>query len=197
MATPRGVWLWAGGALWLLLVVGGLATLSSYKSSAGEAASAPVQWPASSAVTRAPQRATLLMFAHPFCPCTRASVAELAKLMARSTDTLDAHVLFVRPAGSSGQWEESDLWDSARAIPGVTAQLDLEAREADRFGSLTSGQVLLYSSAGELLFQGGITPGRGHEGDNPGVERVLSLARGAETPLHDSPVFGCELHDPK
>jgi hypothetical protein len=196
MKSPRGVWLWAIGALWLALVLGGMLALGRYKSTAGEVAHAPAAWPKGTTLPRAAGRPTLLMFAHPFCPCTRASMAELARLMTKANGALDAHVVFVRPDGASGTWEDTELWDSARAIPGVTAHLDANAQEAERFASLTSGQVLLYSVNGELQFEGGITPARGHEGDNAGVERVLALAGGADAGLTDTPVFGCPLHDP-
>jgi hypothetical protein len=57
----------------------------------------------------------------------------------------------------------------------------------------TSGAVLLYSSDGKLLFQGGITPARGHQGDSFGRQRILALLDGDAPDRRDAPVFGCAL----
>jgi hypothetical protein len=68
--------------------------------------------------------------------------------------------------------------------------------EAKRFGARTSGEVLLYSAVGRLLFFGGITGSRGHEGDNYGLTSLASFL--TATPSESavtagSPVFGCAL----
>ena len=57
---------WIAAAAWLAAVAGGFAFLWRYKSTpAPGGALAPERWPAASAVARAPDRATLLLFAHP------------------------------------------------------------------------------------------------------------------------------------
>ena len=66
--------------------------------------------------------------------------------------------------------------------------------EAKRFGARTSGHVLVYSAAGELTFQGGITAGRGHEGANAGQQGALDGARGRSC-CEKSEVYGCQLDD--
>ena len=75
--------------------------LYDHQGSAGAAAAAPQTWPSASGIERDPQRPTLVMLAHPRCPCTRASLEELAVLMTRLGGRLDAHVLFVKPSGTS------------------------------------------------------------------------------------------------
>jgi hypothetical protein len=125
--------------------------------------------------------AHLVMFAHPRCPCTRASIAELAHVMARAQGSAAATVLFYRPRQFPPGWERTDLWRSAAAIPGVTVRADPEGREAQRFGVVTSGHVLLYDRAGQLLFTGGITGSRGHEGDNAGCDSIIRLLTGGPT----------------
>jgi hypothetical protein len=108
---------------------------------------------------------------------------------------LIAAVLVFRPAGVPDGWERTDLWDSAAAIPGVLVVGDDEGAEALRFGAATSGQVLLYSADGRLLFAGGIIPSRGHEGDNAGRSAIIALVRGTATQVMRAPVFGCPLFD--
>jgi hypothetical protein len=68
--------------------------------------------------------------------------------------------------------------------------------EARGFAARASGDVLLYSPAGKLLFQGGITGSRGHEGDNYGLSRLADLLAvpAAESAIPvTSRIFGCEL----
>lgn len=181
------------GALWVVLVAAGFTILWSYKTAPGPTAAVPVRWPDYTRLKRGGKRATLMMFAHPRCGCTRASIAELAQLMVRSSDQIDAYVLFLSPAGEGKEWTRTDLWSSAARIPGVTAMSDENGREAARFGIATSGGVVLYDNEGKLLFHGGITPARGHEGDSFGRERILSLLATGKADRNDAPVFGCEL----
>ncbi len=139
---------------------------------------------------------TLVMIAHPRCPCTRATLGELARLMAKAQGRLKTYVLFIRPEGSPVDWEKTDLWAEASAIPGVTVLVDDQGAEAERFQAATSGQNLLYSPEGKLLFSGGITFSRGHEGDNAGSGTILSILNGNEAPQSETPVFGCPLFAP-
>ena len=183
----------AAGLLWLGLVGVGLGIVWDYENRPGSAAAAPPFWPAESQLQRAPDRPTLVMLAHPRCPCTRASLGELALLMAHSQGLVKASVLFYKPAGEPDEWAKTDLWQSAAAIPGVTVLPDDDGRAARWFNSTTSGQVVLYDAKGRLLFSGGITGSRGHSGDNDGRSAVVALlTRGAAERSRHS-VFGCAL----
>jgi hypothetical protein len=64
------------------------------------------------------------------------------------------------------------------------------------FGAATSGEALLYGPDGRLEFAGGITSSRGHEGDNPGADRIVSLVTTGSAELATAPVFGCPLNTP-
>jgi len=185
--------LWAAGiALWCVAAGAGLAVLADYSLKPGEASSPPPAWPGA-LFDRAQDRPTLVMLAHPQCPCTRASIGELARLMAQAGVPLRAHVVFHRPGGFPEGWERTDLWWSAASIPGVEVWTDAGGVETARFGAITSGQVLLYDAAGSLLFSGGITPGRGHAGDNTGRQALRDLLRGKPGPPVRHAVFGCAL----
>jgi hypothetical protein len=186
----------ATGALWLFMIGTGTGFLWNYEGVPGAAAAAPERWPADSRIPRAPDRATLVMLAHPHCPCTRASVGELSRLMTQAQGRVTAYVLFVKPQGFSTEWEKTDLWASAAAIPGVHVLGDDEGVEAARFHSATSGQTLLYDAEGKLLFSGGITSARGHEGDNAGRTAIVSLLTTSEDALTKTSVFGCPLFAP-
>lgn len=178
---------------WLALVVVGLGALLRYSNSPGREGLPPSVWPSSARVEPGPNVHTLVVVAHPKCPCTRATVSELARIMAQCRGRLVARVVFVLPDGLNERWARTDLWRSADAIPGVTVALDRGGEEARRFGSLTSGQAALYDPAGRLVFRGGITAARGHEGANAGRSAVVSLVEGGRPAQAQTPVFGCPL----
>lgn len=179
--------------VWLLVVGAGLGAISKYEGTAGASATAPAVWPSNSRIQTEPGKPTLVMLVHPHCPCSRASIGELAILMAQAERRVNARVLFVKPPDFADDWEKTDLWASAAAIPGVTVSVDEEGAEARRFGSHTSGQVVLYGADGSLLFSGGITSARGHAGDNAGRSALAALLAGDQTGVNQTPVFGCPI----
>jgi hypothetical protein len=183
----------ATGVLWLFLISTGIGVLWNYESTPGVAAAAPDRWPADSRIRRAPDHPTLVMLAHPHCPCTRASIGELARLMTQAQGRVTAYVLFVKPPDFAAGWEQTDLLTSAAAIPGVTVVRDDDGVEARRFRAATSGQTVLYDAAGQLLFSGGITSARGHAGDNAGRTAIVSLLTTDEAAQRETPVFGCPI----
>lgn len=177
-----------------MLTVGvGIGLLWDYENSPGPTAVAPFRWPADSRIKLATDRATLIMLTHPHCPCTRASIGELARLMAQAQGRVTTYVLFLKPAGSSEDWEKTDLWQSAASIPGVAVVVDDDGGEASRFHAVTSGQTVLYDAEGHLLFSGGITGSRGHSGDNAGRSAIVSLLNTGEAERAETVVFGCPL----
>jgi hypothetical protein len=198
MARPGRLqgFLTACGVLWLCVVGAGLWVVWDYENRPGAAAHPPAQWPSDSHIARTTDRPTLVMLAHPYCSCTRASIGELAVLMAQARTRPQAYVLFLKPPGFSDDWEKSPLWHSAASIPNVTVVRDDDGLEARRFDAATSGQTMLYDVTGRLLFSGGITGSRGHSGDNAGRAAILALLH------HDAPgrtgslVFGCPLFAP-
>lgn len=187
----------AAVVLWVPAVAFGINVLWKYSTTPGDPANPPADWPVSAPIEQAKGRATLVMFAHPRCPCSRASLGELAIIMAHAKGQLDAAVFFYLPAHEASSWAKTDLWQSAADIPGVRVLEDPGAAAAQSFGAVTSGQTLLYGSSGRLLFKGGITAFRGHSGDNTGRDAVTAqLGEGAsrsDARLVLTPVFGCSL----
>jgi len=136
------------------------------------------------------------MLTHPQCPCTRASIEELDKLMAHCQGRVNAYVVIMKPRGFAADWVETDLWRHALRIPGVSVLVDDDGIEARHFQAATSGQVILYSPDGGLLFSGGITGSRGHSGDNAGESAIESLINAGSANSDHSLVFGCPLFNP-
>jgi hypothetical protein len=181
------------GCVWIAAVAAGFRTLMQYESRPGAPASAPARWPADAPLALDSARPTLLLFAHPHCPCTRATLGELDRLLARANGRIRAHVLFYSDPALGADWARTDLWEQAAGMPGVEVHEDLDGKVAKLFGARTSGQVLLYAQDGALLFQGGITAARGRAGESGGARSVLALAQG-ETAEHTAcSVFGCPL----
>lgn len=136
------------------------------------------------------------MAAHPKCPCTRASLDELAAILTRSPKPVTCYVLFWRPPELPGAWARTSLWDKASEIPGVMPVDDVGGREALRFGATTSGQVFLFDRAGALRFSGGLTSARGAVGDSAGATSLSRYLQTGTLPFSRTPVFGCPLTEP-
>ena len=182
-------------SIWLAAVSFGAGILTEYEYTPGKATSIPSEWPLQSKLQRTAGQPTLVMFAHPDCPCTRASIGELAVLMTHCQNRVNAHVVFLYPKGSNENWLHTDSWLSAESIPGVVVQADEEGNEAAHFQATTSGQVVLYDAGGKLLFHGGITSSRGHYGDSTGLSDIVRLLNNEAASIHETPVFGCSLID--
>jgi hypothetical protein len=182
---------WAGSVFF------GMAGMVRYQMTPTVAAAANVQvprrWPDRCALVRDAGKFTLVMALHPQCPCSQASVQELAELRARTGDRLSIVVMFIVPAGAPADWLDTILWKRANDVPGVRVIADHDGTESRRFGATTSGQVALYDPRGNLRFTGGITDGRGHQGDNAGLEAIVDLMHDRMPHIDTTPVYGCSL----
>ncbi len=172
-----------------VLVGSGIATAYSLKAASGQ--DALVDWPVGSALHEPLARPRMLVFMHPECSCSRATLGELNVLLSNSPDLVDTDIVFSTPLSDV---EQSSLWSAATRLSGVRVSADTGA-QARLFKASTSGEVLLYSSKGLLLFQGGITASRGQRGDNRGRQVIERLIRQGDSTLHSRPVFGCPLFD--
>lgn len=186
-------WLAFFMVLWLGALGWGMTRLSGFEYAAGSPGRTPSRWPLGTVVTLDAARPTLVMLAHPRCPCTGASIAELNRLMALCPRRASVIVLFLEPSGCSEQWSRTGLWDAAAAIPGVQVMADRGGEAVKRLGATTSGDTLLYSPDGRLLYQGGLTGSRGHEGDNAGLDALTALLDGKKPDAGQTPVYGCPL----
>ncbi len=138
---------------------------------------------------------TLVFFAHPKCPCTRASIEELSKIMMTSNDVV-AYGVVVVPPGAGANFGQGEILKSLLRIPNVKVVEDKDGVIADKFGACTSGQTILYDPDGNLVFNGGITFARGHVGDNEGRAKIVSMINRPVRACHlmqSTPVFGCGL----
>ena len=178
--------------IWVTAVALGLRVLFHYENTPGRTGALPQAWPAAQ-IERATDRPTLVMLVHPHCPCTAASVGELAQIMARVQGKIAAYVLFVKPEEAGRDWDDTSLRRSVEAIPGVKVVFDPDGVAARQFGAETSGHTLLFGAEGRLLFSGGITASRGHAGENAGESAIVALVNNQTPARTQTLIFGCSL----
>lgn len=180
---------WLAGLGWVAAVAAGFWAWERYETTAGSVGPAPA-----AADEANPACWRLTVFAHPQCPCTRATLDELAEVLGE-TPTLAGRVVFVRPPDTPPGWERGASWDAAGRIPGVEVACDPGGTLARRYGAETSGQAVLTDPTGAVVFRGGLTRARGRAGDSPGGRAVREWVAGRVGPAA-APVFGYALLTP-
>ena len=185
----RETTIWLMGFGWLALVLGGFWLWERYDSTPGAAGGQ-----AAAADAAVPGRWRLTVFAHPRCPCTRATLREAAEI-ATAAPQLSVRVLFVCPTDGPTGWERGEAWELATCIPGAEVGCDATGADARRCGAETSGQAVLCDPAGRVVFRGGLTQARGRTGESAGRRAVLAWVRGTSGAA-GAPVFGCPLFTP-
>ncbi len=183
----------AGLALWGIFTAVGFAAMLTYTNTSGPVTATPVAWPEGTWLQRDSTRANLVVVLHPRCPCSRATLTELEVILRHCRERVTTHVLFLKPDGFSDESVQSALWHTAVELPDVLVRADEKGQTARRFGATTSGHVALFAADGRRLFHGGITLGRGHQGDNLGRRAVIDLLTGATAQETEHVVFGCPL----
>ena len=178
---------------WLLLVAAGFVALATYQYQAGEGSEQDTAWAESPLIRHDATQCQLLVFLHPRCACSLATLNELARIQAACKDRLAIQVVIYFPDGAAADWLQSPNVKLAQQIPDAQWTLDPNGVSARAFGVKTSGHSILLSPSGDLVFSGGITPSRAHEGDNLGrqaIERYVCLG---EKTVDHSNVYGCPI----
>ena len=182
--------------LWACAVLACFAALERHANQRGTVSPLGATWPVGSVLKPGSDKATALIFAHPKCPCTQASIQEFQRIEARHVGAFDTVVLFTVPASDHEDWRSTRLVQQARNLRSAHIFFDPGGREASLFNAAVSGQVLLFAPDGHLLYSGGVTPARGHEGDNAGQAAFERALTHLDDPAVSFPVFGCGLINP-
>src|SRR5438034_1540171 len=95
--TRRSVTGWCLGAGWLVAVLAGFGIVVDFDMTPGEGGTAPHQRPAGIVPPLASDKPTLMLFAHPRCPCTKATVGELNRILTACPGLADVRVFFRTP----------------------------------------------------------------------------------------------------
>ena len=180
--------------IWGSAVAIGLLALELHGTSPGQRGPAVERWPGESRIPKNARGPTMVVAIHPLCACTRASESELARLLTRCGGLVEVYILIFVPERAGNGWGPTAGLRGLATMPGVHLLDDRAGEEAGRFGAQTSGFVVLYAQDGRLLFRGGITGARGHEGDNAGRRALLDLIQGNRfSGPRETPVFGCPI----
>jgi hypothetical protein len=180
--------------IWLSLLCCAFATISAYQSKAGFSGF-PTATVDDFHLRLRTNSSALIVAVHPKCPCTRATVAELAKVLGRSKAQPDLVALIYTPTRAKEEWLHSGIVEALSKL-GFRIIEDRDGFIAGQLGAETSGHVLFYGENGALVFGGGITASRGHEGDNAAEDRLIELLNGNErTVATPGVVYGCALRD--
>lgn len=178
--------------LWILGIFGGTVVMMNYDYAAAPEGDHLIRFPKDATFGLAQGKMTLVMFANPDCPCSKASVQELAELLARTSYDLKVQVLFFKPGQFPESWARTDLFDRASALPHSTVAIDNGGVEAMKFHATTSGETFVFSPDGALKFRGGITRGRGQYGISPGILAVKDVLETGRTQVTGK-TYGCTL----
>lgn len=149
--------------------------------------------PASDEAIGASAQFRIKIFAHPYCPCTRASLEQFGESAARFPAGAQPEIIFVTAGLAESEIANSPLVLRARELPRAQVRFDATGDEAKRFGVSISGEVLAFDPGGRLVFRGGITPGRGHQGTSTGQAELENIVHGRSPGPCATPVFGCHL----
>jgi len=157
--------------------------------------------PPAPGLPRSTGRPTLYLFMHPRCPCTRATIAQLQQVLtAPGLDDAAIPELMVVSTIPSDASENDDGWRRSETIrlalelPNASLVEDLGGSIARHFGAVASGSVVLYAADGRLLFAGGVTVSRGHEGDSLGADNLRRRLLDPDHPRpFTAPALGCRL----
>lgn len=186
-------WLLLCAFVWLIVLTGSVCLIFKYDSVPGLAARPTGDWPSSSSISHSSKTNTLVMLLHPRCPCSRASLRQVATLKT-SDRSLRCVFLFYAPTRFEKGWEKTDIWIAAAEIPDAQLVSDVDGAEARKFGGATSGQTYIFDRNGNLRYSGGLTEGRGHEGECLSLDLALrSLKSGSKAAYGE--VFGCPILD--
>jgi hypothetical protein len=178
--------------IWLPLVSGAMLLLGVYQAKPGDPGHPAEAWPEGLPLMHVLKRPTLLLFLHSECPCSRASVAALARLLSKGDGKVEALAIVRHTPGASASGP-SALDAQLLAIPKLMQIDDPDGELARRFGVETSGHALLFRADGVLVYSGGLTPARGHEGDCLGLDALFTwLSRGRVVESR-APVYGCAI----
>ena len=179
--------------LWIVVLILGFGAMAWYKQQPGPVGKIQSHWPQNVSQPLNPFRHNLVLFAHPGCSCTYASIVELEKLLVSHKNKFNVQIYFYYPSDKTKEWTNSTSKTYALKLPNTEVIDDRGGEFARRFGALTSGQAILYSPEGKLVFAGGLTETRGHIGESEGTRSIASAIETGQSLIKSTSTFGCIL----
>ena len=177
-------------ALWTAGLLVAVAAFTMWAAREEQRASAKSRnWPEGAPLTLDPARLSLLVFVHPQCRGTEATLQTLARVMERCAGHANVTIMLYEDPALLAHWKGGPTKAVAESIPGATVREDHLGEAASFFDVKTSGSALLFAPDGTLLYRGGITPALGEVGEGEVLQTWLLEGRG----VRHEPVFGCSL----
>src|SRR5580704_15651034 len=119
-------------ATWGAVVVSGILFLEADAARTGDGGTPAGRWLAGSRIQLDDRRSTLLIFLHPHCPCSRASVGELAYIVDRCRDRVSVHAILLGTPFLH-RWGRSEIERDLAGLADVHVDPDRGGAEARRF----------------------------------------------------------------
>lgn len=188
--TPRV----AGTLVWLLVISVSIVWFSNYQKTPGATGSMPARWPNGTTLPRNQLGPTIVIFLHPKCPCSKASLRQLFDFTSH-IESLEIVTVLVLPDGTDKAFAQGPVMAVLEQEHHYRPILDAAGKEAAIFGAQTSGQALAYNHDGRLLFSGGLTSTRGHVGYSASILALLKALQDSRPAPGSYPVFGCQLQN--
>ena len=177
---------------WCVVVAGGFVVLTNYGYAAAPVTPAPHTL---ASIDKSVDVWTLRVFAHPHCPCTRATIHEIDRAMTTLRDELQVQVVVYIPDGEQESWADGSTVSAVRRIPNTTIMFDRGGRITRDHGVVASGHTTLVSPDSAVVFSGGVTASRGHEGASVGTRAIRNWVQAGDGAA-SAPVFGCAILGP-
>ncbi len=98
---------------WIGLVLVLMLAAERRDAAPGDAGAPTPDWPAGTTLRLASDGPTLVMLAHPQCPCTVASLDELERLLAAAAGPARAYVVLTVPADAPAGFEQGESLERA------------------------------------------------------------------------------------
>ena len=147
-------------AAWGVLIAAGFVVLEVYAAAPGARGRSLPDWPQDCMIPIDGRHPTLLIFLHPLCPCSSASVDELTEIVGRCGDRVKLHAVLLHTISLEKEGA-SVVERSLVDVPGMTIWPDEKGALARGFGVLTSVALLPHTIPQAILtFSGGITASR-------------------------------------
>ncbi|MDA8792481.1 hypothetical protein N9N67_04500 [Bacteriovoracaceae bacterium] len=179
--------------IWSIGIISGLVITYEYSLGSGEKSQLKSSWPNESSLKFNPGKYNLVMFLHPECTCSKASLFHFKEILSEiKHDNLDSKIIFTMPKEKEKEWINSALVKEVKEAGSIQLIFDQSSEEFKRFDAKTSGQAFLFSPSKDLLFNGGITDSRGHIGYNQGEDFIINTLNKRGLASKDVDVFGCD-----
>lgn len=183
--------------VFLILACGFAGFAMNFKSCFSTNNAAAIKWPKFARLARAEQVPTLIVFLHPHCYNSTATMDELQKVLPALKGRVQVYLTIYAPEQMGDAWIKRGVWRQALKMPNVNLYLDKNGEDSELFGAQSSGEAFLYDTSGELVFHGGLTKSWALAGENKGMDAMVARVMNLDTRTvaYETPVLGRNIRN--